>query len=237
MTRVFWLGTGLSAASVGSMSPAGGITTRESAAIAKAIVKINPRFSTVIDRSGICTIGVMEPLPNSSNKRRESNFASLASSILSQQLSTKAAATIIQRVENLSGGTLQAKKLADISNSELRAAGCSNSKARAIRELATATTSKSVPMNSLHRLDDDEILEHLLPLFGIGKWTVEMFLMFQLGRQDIWPVGDLGVRRGWEKIHGMRTEITPKKLDSLGHKYAPYRSHVAWYCWRATEVL
>jgi len=183
------------------MSPAGGITTRESAAIAKAIVKINPRFSTVIDRSGICTIRVMEPL------------------------------------ENLSGGTLQAKKLADISNSELRAAGCSNSKARAIRELATATTSKAVPMNSLHRLDDDEIMKHLLPLFGIGKWTVEMFLMFQLGRQDIWPVGDLGVRRGWEKIHGMRTEITPKKLDSLGHKYAPYRSHVAWYCWRAIEVL
>jgi len=187
------------------MSLSGGITARESKAIATAIVKINPKFSTVIERSGICSIGLAESPSNSSNKRRETNFASLASSILSQQLSTKAAATIIQRVEVLSGGTLQAKRLADIRSSELRAAGCSNSK--------------------------------LLPLFGIGKWTVEMFLMFQLGRQDIWPVGDLGVRRGWEKVHKMRTEITPKKLESLGHKYAPYRSHVAWYCWRAVEVL
>jgi DNA-3-methyladenine glycosylase II len=203
------------------MSLSGGITARESKAIATAIVKINPKFSTVIERSGICSIGLAESPSNSSNKRRETNFASLASSILSQQLSTKAAATIIQRVEVLSGGTLQAKRLADIRSSELRAAGCSN----------------SVPMNSLHRLNDDEIMEHLLPLFGIGKWTVEMFLMFQLGRQDIWPVGDLGVRRGWEKVHKMRTEITPKKLESLGHKYAPYRSHVAWYCWRAVEVL
>jgi len=76
-----------------------------------------------------------------------------------------------------------------------------------------------------------------LPLFGIGRWTVEMFLMFQLGRSDIWPVGDLGVRRGWEKIHRMRSEIEPRTLEKLGVKYAPYRSHVAWYCWRALEVL
>lgn len=237
MTRALFLRSGFTAASVRPMSLSGGITARESKAIATAIVKINPKFSTVIERSGICSIGLAESPSNSSNKRRETNFASLASSILSQQLSTKAAATIIQRVEVLSGGTLQAKRLADIRSSELRAAGCSNSKARAIKELATATTSNAVPMNSLHRLNDDEIMEHLLPLYGIGKWTVEMFLMFQLGRQDIWPVGDLGVRRGWEKVHKMRTEITPKKLESLGHKYAPYRSHVAWYCWRAVEVL
>lgn len=92
-------------------------------------------------------------------------------------------------------------------------------------------------MRSLHLMDDDAIMSHLLPLYGIGKWTVEMFLMFQLDRPDVWPVGDLGVRRGWEKIHRMRVEIQPKKLQSLGEIYAPYRSHVAWYCWRAVEVL
>ncbi len=92
-------------------------------------------------------------------------------------------------------------------------------------------------MKNLHRLTDEEILDHLLPQFGIGRWTVEMFLMFQLGRQDVWPVGDLGVRRGWERIHKLRNEIEPKKLEKLGAEYSPYRSHVAWYCWRANEVL
>ena len=200
---------------------------------ARHIIAINPRFEVVIKSSGLCTIGARP------GKRRagESNFASLASSILSQQLSTKAAATIIRRVETLSGGTLQPQRIAELKKSELRKAGCSEAKARAITELAQATVSRDIPMTSLHRLSDEEIMGHLLPLFGIGRWTVEMFLMFQLGRSDIWPVGDLGVRRGWEKIHRMRTEIEPQSLEKLGVKYAPYRSHVAWYCWRVLEVL
>ncbi len=92
-------------------------------------------------------------------------------------------------------------------------------------------------MQALHRLSDDKIKEYLLPQFGIGNWTVEMFLMFQLGRQDVWPVGDLGVRRGWEKLHRLRSEIAPKRLQKIGEAYSPYRSHLAWYCWRALEVL
>ena len=86
---------------------------------------------------------------------------------------------------------------------------------------------------SLHTLSEEEIFETLVPLFGIGRWTVEMFLMFQLGRLDIWPVGDLGVRRGWEKIHRLSDEITPKELQKKGERFTPFRSHVAWYCWRA----
>ena len=200
---------------------------------AQAITAINPRFEKVIQNSGLCTIGITR----GKSRARESNFSSLASSILSQQLSTKAAATIIGRVAELSGGTLRAEKLAEMRVSQLRSAGCSEGKARAIKELARAAVDKKIPITSLQRLSDEEIMEHLLPLFGIGRWTVEMFLMFQLGRHDIWPVGDLGVRRGWEKIHGMRTEIEPKALQKLGEKYAPYRSHLAWYCWRAVEVL
>jgi DNA-3-methyladenine glycosylase II len=194
---------------------------------------MNPRFEIVIERSGFCTIGVTEKAP----RIRESNFASLASSILSQQLSTKAAATIIKRVEELCNGPLRAEKISELKRAELRSAGCSDSKARAIRDLAKASIDGTVPMKSLHRLTDDKIMEHLLPQFGIGRWTVEMFLMFQLGRQDVWPVGDLGVRRGWERIHKLRNEIDPKKLEKLGAGYSPYRSHVAWYCWRANEVL
>jgi len=78
-------------------------------------------------------------------------------------------------------------------------------------------------------------MEHLLPLFGIGRWTVEMFIMSQLGRPDVWPVGDLGVRRGYEKIYKLKEEITPAELDKKGGKFSPYRSVVAWYCWRALE--
>ena len=200
---------------------------------AQAITAINPRFEPVIQISGLCTIGVTR----GKSRARESNFSSLASSILSQQLSTKAAATIIGRVSELSGGTLRAEKLAEMRVSQLRSAGCSEAKARAIQELARAAVNKKIPITSLQRLSDEEIMEHLLPLFGIGRWTVEMFLMFQLGRHDIWPVGDLGVRRGWEKIHRMRTDIEPQALMKLGEKYSPYRSHVAWYCWRAVEVL
>lgn len=200
---------------------------------ARLIISINPRFDPVIKASGFCTLGA-RPGKRSPG---ESNFASLASSILSQQLSTKAAATIISRVENLSGGSLQPRGIAELKKSQLRSAGCSDAKARAITELALATVSRDIPMSSLHRFTDEEIMGHLLPLFGIGRWTVQMFLMFQLGRPDIWPVGDLGVRRGWEKIHRMRAEIEPQTLEKLGAKYAPFRSHVAWYCWRALEVL
>jgi DNA-3-methyladenine glycosylase II len=207
----------------------------ESRFIADYIVEINPKFQKVIELSGYCGIGVRDQ--GSTTTGRESNFSSLASSILSQQLSTKAAATIIDRVKELSGGTLRAEKLASLTSSELRAAGCSGAKARAIHELATATKNDLIPMRNLHQMSDEEIMGHLLPLFGVGKWTVEMFLIFQLQRKDIWPVGDLGVRRGWEKIHRMRTEVDPKKLAKLGAIYAPFRTHVAWYCWRAVEVL
>jgi DNA-3-methyladenine glycosylase II len=79
-------------------------------------------------------------------------------------------------------------------------------------------------------------MELLLPLFGVGKWTVEMFLIFQLGRLDIWPVGDLGVRRGWEKLFRMPDEIEINALIKAGEKFAPYRSHLAWYCWRAHSI-
>lgn len=206
------------------------ITLAQSRRIAAEIAKKNPRFKPIIEQFGPCPLGLNPKKP------LESNFSTLASSILSQQLSTKAAATIIGRVKNLSGGRISPSGISRLSRSDLRQAGCSLAKARALEELAQAALGSKVSMSSLHRLDDEEIREQLLPLFGIGVWTVEMFLMFQLGRQDVWPVGDLGVRRGWEKVHRMRGEIKPAELLKLGDVYRPYRSHLAWYCWRATEI-
>jgi DNA-3-methyladenine glycosylase II len=99
-----------------------------------------------------------------------------------------------------------------------------------------AEAEREIKFSRLHLIEEDEeIYQRLLPLFGIGRWTVEMFLIFQLGRVDIWPTGDLGVRRGWEKVHRMRSEISPKDLEIKGERFRPYRSHLAWYCWRALE--
>lgn len=204
------------------------ITSENSQAIARRIVRIDPRFGEVVSKFGPAPIGV--------KRSRQSNFESLAESILSQQLSTKAAATIIDRVAALSGGKLDPKKLATSAPAKLRRAGCSDAKARSILELAQAVESKKIPIRSLNRMNDEEIMSTLLPLYGIGRWTVEMFLIFQLGRLDIWPTGDLGVRRGWEKVHKMKREVEIEELEGAGEKFAPYRSHLAWYCWRAHSL-
>jgi DNA-3-methyladenine glycosylase II len=204
------------------------LTPSQTRKIARTIVAQDPSFEVVVKNSSLCPIGI--------ESNNEPHFYSLATSILSQQLSTKAASTIIQRVETAAGG-ITPKKIASMKESQLRAAGASGAKVRSLTELSETFLDRKSPVHRLHTLNDEEIEDALLPLFGIGRWTIEMFLMFKLGRIDVWPVGDLGVRRGWEKIHRMRSEITPKKLDLLGEKFSPYRSHVAWYCWRGTELL
>lgn len=197
----------------------------DSKKIARAIIAGQPRFAPIIERSGLCPIG--------NAPRRSSNFHSLATAILSQQLSSKAAATIIKRVEALTGGLTPAR-VAGVSEARLRSAGASGAKAKALRELAKADA--TVRFSRLHLIDDDEeIYRRLTPLFGIGRWTVDMFMMFQVGRLDIWPTGDLGVRRGWERVHALRKEISPKELEAKGEPFRPFRSHLAWYCWRALE--
>lgn len=204
------------------------ISAENSQQIARKIVKIEPRFKEVVSKFGPSPIGV--------RKSQQSNFESLAESILSQQLSTKAAATIINRVSKMCAGRLIPAAISSLRASRLRSAGCSESKARALIELARAVEGGELPIRSLNRKSDEEVMRILVPYFGIGKWTVEMFLIFQLGRLDVWPTGDLGVRRGWEKVHRMKREVEVAQLEDLGAKFSPYRSHLAWYCWRAHSL-
>lgn len=204
------------------------ISAENSQQIARKIVKIEPRFKEVVSKFGPSPIGV--------RKSQQSNFESLAESILSQQLSTKAAGTIIDRVSKICAGRLNPAAISSIQASKLRSAGCSESKARALIELARAVEGGELPIRSLNRKSDEEVMRILVPYFGIGKWTVEMFLIFQLGRLDVWPTGDLGVRRGWEKVHRMKREVEVAQLEDLGAKFSPYRSHLAWYCWRAHSL-
>lgn len=205
-----------------------GTTTENSQAIARRIVRIEPKFREVVTKFG--------PAPIGARPSRISNFQALAESILGQQLSVKAAATITERVIQAAGGRMNPAGIAKLTPSRLRSAGCSAAKARAISELAQVVADGDLPIRSLNKKSDEAIMELLLPLYGVGRWTVEMFLIFQLGRSDVWPTGDLGVRRGWEKLYKMKREVEIDELEKLGAKFAPHRSHLAWYCWRAHSL-
>jgi DNA-3-methyladenine glycosylase II len=205
-----------------------GTTTENSQAIARRIVRIEPKFREVVTKFG--------PAPIGARPSKISNFQALAESILGQQLSVKAAATITERVIQAAGGRMDPAGIAKLTPSRLRSAGCSAAKARAISELAQVVADGDLPIRSLNKKSDEAIMDLLLPLYGVGRWTVEMFLIFQLGRSDVWPTGDLGVRRGWEKLYKMKREVEIDELEKLGAKFAPHRSHLAWYCWRAHSL-
>jgi DNA-3-methyladenine glycosylase II len=115
----------------------------------------------------------------------------------------------------------------------MRAAGLSANKLAAIIDLAAKFIDGTVPTHDLDDLSDDEIVARLVTVRGVGRWTAEMFLLFQLRRPDVWPVDDLGVRNGWARIHEMAAPPAPKALLLLGDGLRPYRSTAAWYCWRA----
>jgi 3-methyladenine DNA glycosylase/8-oxoguanine DNA glycosylase len=165
-------------------------------------------------------------------------FDALAESIAYQQLSGKAAATIWGRVRALYPKTkwLDPAKVLATPDEKLRAAGLSRSKTAAIKDLAAKTLDGTVPSGrALARMSDDEIIARLTQVRGIGRWTVEMLLLFDLGRPDIWPVADYGVQKGFAKTFRKRKLPTPKQLMKHGEKWRPYRSVAAWYFWRALD--
>jgi DNA-3-methyladenine glycosylase II len=165
-------------------------------------------------------------------------FDALAESIAYQQLSGKAAATIFGRVRALYPKTkwLDPKQLLGTPDETLRAAGLSRAKTAALKDLAAKTIDGTVPSGrALVRMTDDEIVARLTQVRGIGRWTVEMLLLFDLGRPDVWPVDDYGVRKGFAKTFRRRKLPTSKQLMKLGEKWRPYRSVAAWYFWRALD--
>jgi DNA-3-methyladenine glycosylase II len=105
-----------------------------------------------------------------------------------------------------------------------------------IRDLATKVADGTVPLGGIRRLTDEQVVDRLTAVRGIGRWTAEMFLIFQLRRMDVWPVDDLGVRAGWALAHGLAEPPTPKQLEPLGDRFRPYRTLVAWYCWQAVRL-
>ena len=192
--------------------------------IVKDLAERNKPLGKIIATAPLCDLGT--------KPKRHSNFESLVLSVISQQLATAAADTISKRFIN-EVGQITPKKVLKADPDSLRSAGLSNAKTKTI--LGLANSAKMLDLENIDQLPDEDIYTELTKLWGIGPWTVDMFMMFQLGKLNVWPVGDLGVRRGWEKIQRLKVEITPAELMKKGEKFQPYRSIVAWYCWRAID--
>ncbi|GAC1361156.1 MAG: DNA-3-methyladenine glycosylase [Acidimicrobiales bacterium] len=167
----------------------------------------------------------------------DTHFAALVRSVLYQQLAGAAAATIHGRLIALLEDEVTPERVLGVAPEALRAVGLSGNKALSICDLATKVLEGTVILEprKLAREPDEEVITRLSAVRGIGRWTAEMFLMFQLRRLDVWPTGDLGVRKGFGLAHAMAMP-TPAELGPLGDPYRPYRSVAAWYCWRACEL-
>jgi DNA-3-methyladenine glycosylase II len=167
----------------------------------------------------------------------ETHFATLVRSIVYQQLAGPAARAIHGRLILALDGEVTPERMMALTPEAMRAAGLSARKAVSLQDLAAKVLDGTVVLNSrgLARASDDEIVARLSTVRGIGKWSAEIFLIFQLRRLDVWPTGDLGVRKGYGLAWQIPTP-TPKQLDLLGEPYRPYRTVVAWYSWRAAQL-
>ncbi len=161
----------------------------------------------------------------------------LARAILYQQLSGKAAATIVGRVETaIDSERFHCDTLARIDDAGLRACGVSGNKALALRDLALRESHGEIPdLRRMSFMSEDDIVATLVPIRGIGRWTVEMMLMFRLGRPDILPIDDLGIRKGAQRVDKLDAMPTPKELAALGERWGPYRTYASMYLWRIAD--
>jgi len=170
---------------------------------------------------------------------RRSPFQSLVQAVAHQQLHGKAASNILGRFKKLFPGRRfpRAEDLASVTDGQLRACGFSFAKIRAIRDIAEKTLSGVVPTGrDIVKLTDEEIILRLTEVRGVGRWTVEMLLIFQLGRPDVLPVDDFGVRNGFRVAYKKRSMPTPKELRKFGERWRPHATTAAWYLWRAADA-
>ncbi len=196
-------------------------------AAAAEIARRDPAMGRVIAATG----------PPELRLPQESHFGALVRSITFQQLAGRAAVAIHGRFVAAMPDGLSPEAVLALPEPAFRAAGLSGAKTRSIRDLAAKVVDGTVPLDGFDAMSDDEIVERLSTVRGIGRWTAEMFLIFQLRRLDVWPVDDLGVRKGYALAHGLAEPPKPRDTMALGEPYRPYRSVAAWYCWRAAETI
>lgn len=185
----------------------------------------DPVLAAIIDRVGPCRVAYTDPV-----------FGSLVRSIVYQQLSGKAAGTIFRRLLEATGDPVTPEAILRLSFDEMRAIGLSRQKASYISDLAEKTAAEEVIFAKFPRMTNDQIIERLTSVKGIGVWTAQMFLMFSLRRPDVLPCGDLGIRNAVQKAYKLKGPATPAKIEEIGTPWRPYCSIASWYLWRSLEL-
>ena len=192
----------------------------------RVLARRDPILRDLMRRHGPCGLA---------DSQHTDPFTALVHAIISQQLSTKAAATIAGRVEALLAGTLAPTRVASVSDVQLRSAGLSGQKIGYLRDLCRRIDDRSLPLDALEAMADEDVITALTQVKGIGRWTAEMFLMFRLHRPDVLPVGDLGIVKAVQRNYRMRKVPSAERLHRLGEAWRPYRSVACWYLWASLD--
>jgi DNA-3-methyladenine glycosylase II len=195
----------------------------------RALMRRDPILGAAIKRIGVC--GMAE-------RQRSDHLSALVGAIVSQQLSTKAAATIFGRFASLfpENQISSAAAIAALDDAALRGVGLSGQKVGYLRDLCARIADGRLRLEDLDDLPDELVIERLTAVKGFGRWTAEMFLMFRLHRPDVLPVGDLGIVNAVRKLYGLRKQPDPKRLHKIGEAWRPYRSVASWYLWQSLKA-
>jgi 3-methyladenine DNA glycosylase/8-oxoguanine DNA glycosylase len=196
-------------------------------AAVRHLKRVDPVLARVIEAVGPCRL---------ESRREGTHFQALVRSIVFQQLSGKAAATILSRFNALyPDNTPTPEVVLATSDAELRAVGLSRQKIGYMRDLASKVASDALPLDAVESMDDDDLIAHLVQVKGIGRWTAQMFLMFRLDRRDVLPELDLGIQNAIKRAYRKRKRPTPKDVRKIGAKWSPHSSVASWYLWRSLE--
>jgi DNA-3-methyladenine glycosylase II len=187
--------------------------------------KSDPVLRSIIERVGPCRMEFGEP-----------TFHSVAESIIYQQLNGKAAVTIFKRFTDVAGLPVTPEGILKLSDEQLRAVGLSKQKSSYVRDLAEKTKAGLLDFSRLHEQSNEDVIEHLTQVKGVGVWTAHMFLMFTLRREDVLPTGDYGIQAAMKKHYRKRKLPKPKDMEKIAKAWAPYRSIACWYLWRSLDI-
>jgi DNA-3-methyladenine glycosylase II len=203
------------------------VTADDYARARRVLLRRDPVLAALIRRQGPCGLAAA---------RRADHFSALVRAITFQQLSTKAASTIYNRMAALMpDGTPTPEGFAALSDDRLRGAGMSRQKIAYLRDLCEKVASKKIDLDALDALSDEEVVAALVTVKGIGRWSAEMFLIFRLLRPDVLPVGDLGIVTAMQKAYKLRKRPTPERMRKIAEAWRPYRSIASWYLWRSLD--
>jgi DNA-3-methyladenine glycosylase II len=204
------------------------VTPADYARARRLLMRRDPTLAAVIKQIGLCGMAA---------RQRDDHLTAMVGSIVSQQLSTKAASTIFQRVLSLIPGTgFTAAGIQALSDDALRGAGLSRQKVGYLRDLSVRIIDGRLRLDELEALPDEAVIERLVAVKGFGRWTAEMFLMFRLHRPDVLPVGDLGIVKAIQRLYRLRTVPAAPRIRTIGEAWRPYRSVACWYLWETLRT-